>query len=346
MAIYLTTGIPGSFKTLSTIGRVIKRQEDDRKLGLDRPVYACNINNMQVPGWETLDSGINWPDCPDGSIIVIDECQKEDMGFGRMSSTAKVPKHIADLETHRHRGIDIYLITQGPHLINSHVKPLVDTHWHYLRKYGWDKATVYQSTGIIKNPETKSNLTDCEKFSYKPDPKLYLYYDSATLHTVKKRVPKAISYGIPALLLCVVAMYYGVKTVTGLASKDEAPETPQAAQTVQTYTTDQFMPMEAPQAQTEAFNPLIAFQPRIPAMPETAPAYDELRKPVDFPRPQCVLNVKKNICSCYTQQATLLKDYPAELCASYVADGYFDATKPRNQPANFDNPQDAQNKSG
>ncbi|WP_298079079.1 hypothetical protein [uncultured Cardiobacterium sp.] len=61
-------------------------------------------------------------------------------------------------------------------------------------------------------------------------------------------------------------------------------------------------------------------------MPETAPAYDELRKPKDFPRAQC-MNSKKRGCRCYTQQGSLMRDYPREVCLARVRDGYFDPTR-------------------
>lgn len=89
----------------------------------------------------------------------------------------------------------------------------------------------------------------------------------------------------------------------------------------------QGIPPPAQQVGRETFDPVADYQPRIAGMPETAPAYDELRKPVDFPRPQCV--AKANTCNCYSQQATLLQDYPQELCFTFVKQGYFDATKPR-----------------
>lgn len=319
--IYLITGTPGSFKTLSTIGRVLKFQEEAKKNGMDRMVYAANINNLSIPDWENLEHGYDWVDLPDGSIVVIDECQKEEQGFGRMSSTAKVPKHISALEDHRHRGFDIFLITQGPHLLNSHIKPLIDTHWHYLRKYGWDKAHVYTSTGIIKNPETKANLKDLEHSVYKPDKRLYNVYDSATLHTVKKRVPKAIWLGIPALIVCLALGYNGMKTVKNLAASDEIVEQQIDEEMMQAQQQD------FAQYNEQAFNPMTSYIPRVEALPETAPAYDELRKPQDFPRPHCIASADKQRCNCYTQQSSLMRDYPFELCIAFVEDGYFDATK-------------------
>jgi zonular occludens toxin len=71
---------------------------------------------------------------------------------------------------------------------------------------------------------------------------------------------------------------------------------------------------------------MIAYIPRIEAMPETAPAYDDLRKPKDFPRAQCMHSAKRG-CQCYTQQGSLMRDYPRELCMARVSDGYFDPTR-------------------
>lgn len=324
--IYLTTGTPGSFKTLSTIGRVFKYQQEQKKLGLDRTVYCANVNGIKIDGWQTFESGKNWISLPDGAIVVIDECQKEEQGFGRMSHTAKVPPHISELETHRHRGIDIFLITQGPHLINSHIKPLIDTHWHYVRKYGWDRAHVYTSTGIIKNPETKANLKDLEHSIYKPDKALFDKYHSATLHTVKKRVPKAVYLGIPALIVFAALMIVGVKTVQGLAD-DGASTPPLEQQPIEgsTVAASTVMPSNQASQQQPSFDPVMAYVPRLPHMPETAPAYDNLRKAADWPRPQCVAS--KTSCRCYTQQASLMVDYPQAICRQYVSDGYFDPTK-------------------
>ena len=81
----------------------------------------------------------------------------------------------------------------------------------------------------------------------------------------------------------------------------------------------------------EKFNPVLAYVPRVEAMPETAPAYDELRKPQDFPRPQCMAS-KKRGCQCYSQQGTLLRDYPRGLCRAYVKEGYFDPTRQPRRP--------------
>lgn len=62
-------------------------------------------------------------------------------------------------------------------------------------------------------------------------------------------------------------------------------------------------------------------QARIPDLPHTAPAYDEVTKPVTAPYPAaCVQDAKR--CLCYTQQGTLLRT-SGEVCAQIVKYGYF-----------------------
>lgn len=220
--IFLITGKPGSFKTLSTIERVQKYQQDQAKQGLVRDVYT-NINGINVEGWKTLEDPQKWYELPEGAIIVVDECQKETAGFGAMSATARQPETITELETHRHHGFDLFLITQGVHLINSRIKPLVDEHYHYLRKYGWNRAHLYISTGIIPTTERESVLRkEYEHKLYRPSKKTYALYQSSTLHTVQRRIPPAVLYGVPALLLFVWLIWHGINSVRNMAGDGQA----------------------------------------------------------------------------------------------------------------------------
>lgn len=46
--------------------------------------------------------------------------------------------------------------------------------------------------------------------------------------------------------------------------------------------------------------------PRLPDFPHTAPAYDEVTKPVRAPYPAACITMRGD-CRCYTQQGTLLQ---------------------------------------
>lgn len=316
--IYLTTGTPGSFKTLSTLMYVENFRQKELKEGRERNVYYYNISGLTLPNWLPFDHPQTWYELPDNSIVVIDECQKEDCGFGAKSHLQKQERTITELETHRHRGFDLFLITQGPHLINSRIKPLTNIHRHLRRMNGWDRAKLYQSDGIIANPENKNNLKDIENKWFKPDKKFFDVYKSATMHTVKKRIPKLFWW----LLLVVVILCYFLFSAYDLFDKKVNNDSPDPASVVSE--TPQYFP-EKVSSDDDGFNPILAYKPRIEHMPETAPAYDELRRPVSFPKPNCLANADR--CICYTQQATLMHNYPESICRDYVKNGRFDPTK-------------------
>ncbi len=316
--IYLTTGTPGSFKTLSTLMFVEKFRQDELKEGRERNVFYYGINDLTLPCWFSFDEPRKWYELPENSIIVIDECQKEECGFGAKSHLSKQDKTITELETHRHKGFDIFLITQGPHLINSRIKPLTNVHRHLRRVNGWDKAQEYTSDGIITNPENKNNLKDIPKKWFKPDKKFYDVYKSATMHTVKKRIPKLFWV---LLVIILIGLYAGFKSYNNFKHRVK-PVEDNSVEMLSLSSSGDFV---GNFQEEEKFNPIVEYEPRIENMPETAPAYDELRKPKTFPKPNCMMTVTR--CECYTQQATLMKNYPDELCRHYVINGRFEPTK-------------------
>ena len=96
--ITLITGLPGSGKTLFTIADVMPMAEKE-----NRQVYYSGIAECTVPGWIELENGEDWYNCPDGSIVIIDECQRV---FRPRATGAHVPKYVSRFETHRHQGLE------------------------------------------------------------------------------------------------------------------------------------------------------------------------------------------------------------------------------------------------
>ncbi len=265
-------------------------RKQELKEGRERNVYYYNINELTLDCWFEFDHPKTWFDLPDNSIVVIDECQKQDAGFGAMSHMKQQPPCITELETHRHRGFDIFLITQGPHLINSRIKPLVNVHFHLRRVHGWDKAKLYRSDGIIANPENKNNLKDLEVKWFKPDKDFYGVYSSATMHTVKKRLPKVFIY---AFLVFIVLLYFIYKSYDLLylqpkSDKVNQPATAFSLKDKQNSIIPNFNPSSNSRSNIDNFNPLVAYKPRLDNIPDTAPAYDSLKKPKIVPKPNCI----------------------------------------------------------
>ena len=337
MDLNLVTGKPGASKTLNTIKDVEKRRIEEA-----RPVYYHGIKDLILP-WikmddsekleedETLITPHSWWNAPFGSIIVIDEAQ---LHYPAMSINAQQPEYIKKFGQFRHLGYSMYLITQGPLLINPSFKGWVQPHIHYKRLWGGWYVRKFVNEDMITEVRSSKMSETAIKSIIKIDKSVFGWYKSAELHTTNKRVNgKMWLMLLLPLIIVPLCFWFSFKTFTSQLDSGETvePDKLDASATVapapgQDQSINGFGLM--PQGQT-AFNPLTDYLPRIEAMPETAPAYDELRKPVDFPRPQCMYQPQNDTCQCYTQQATLMRDYPRDLCLAYVREGYFDATKPR-----------------
>ena len=123
--ITLLTGAPGAGKTALLV-------EWLRTLYTDRPIYVHGLNGLTLDHFEV--DGNQWhTELPDGAIVVIAEVQQvwRPRGPGHAP-----PASVQALETHRHRGIDIFLTTQKPNLLASNVRGLVGRHVH-IRDTGW-----------------------------------------------------------------------------------------------------------------------------------------------------------------------------------------------------------------
>ena len=339
MAIYLITGTPGAGKTLNTVQMV-----RERAIKESRAVYFANIdgmfnvNGLTFDNWHKManptDEGVDlatnitphsWQNAPDGSILLIDECQDY---YPTISANAPQPAYIMDYAKHRHRGFDVYLITQGPNLVNPKLKSWVSPHIHYYRVFGGKRTYRYTNEQIVNNISSITTVARAAvKQRVKLNSKYYGTYVSASVHTSNRRRNwKLIALLVGPLFVIPLALwqmwnYYGEAQRPATSAVQAVPGAGGVA------VGGRAVPLQAA-VMEEKFDPTVAYVPRIEAMPETAPAYDELRKPQDFPRPQCMAS-KKRGCKCFSQQGTLMRDYPKDLCLTYVREGYFDATRPR-----------------
>jgi len=280
--ITLFTGAPGAGKTASMVDFL-------SKLPGDRPIYVDGLNGLTLP--HTVVDANNWhKDLPDGAILVVDEVQRV---WRPRGSGAKVPDSVAALETHRHRGIDVFVTTQAPRLMDSNVRALVGRHVHI------------RDTGVLGRywyewPETNEALqwkTCVTKKRMSLPKKSFDLYKSASLHTVPVRgVPRALIFGAFAFLLF-IGLAYGVYRIV---NKSAEPVVPVAVKAAVVVTGDAASRPEPP-APAE-YDPT-AFYPRASSKPESAPAFDHLRVVVAMPivAGGVCMGVK---CKCLTQQGT------------------------------------------
>lgn len=312
--IELRTGLPGAGKTLFALKHVRDLAEKDK-----RPVYFFNVSGLNVPGWIELDEAqaLEWFKLPANSIILIDEAQRI---FRPRHYAKEVPPHVAQLETHRHLGLDIVLITQHPGLIDSNVRRLCGKHLHFVRAFG--SGVVVQHEWAEVNGEVDKSRADSISTTLKHPTEVYGWYKSAEVHTVKRRIPARI-LGLAiipfALALC------GWIGYGWFSSKIEGKKPDAGAQPAQTA------PAVARQASAPALDYFEAQRPRLSSLPHTAPAFDGAMavKAAPFPA-ACAASASR--CSCYTDQATIL-DVPESLCREIVAKGIFDPRLSPSQPA-------------
>ena len=188
----LITGQPGNGKSLYTIAFVeAKRQAESR------PVFYYGIPELALP-WTMLDDPAKWHECPEKSIIVIDEVQKV---MPPRPSSSKPPQHVAELETHRHKGFDLFFMTQDPSLVDNHLKKLAGEHIHLIRQWGRQKADLYKMQKV-QDP-TNANLKRALHSTFPYPKKVFDWYKSADAHTHKKSIPFKyyMLYALPVVAL-------------------------------------------------------------------------------------------------------------------------------------------------
>ncbi len=308
MPLNLITGLPGHGKTLFALTKIKERAERE-----ERVVYYHGIPELSLP-WIELPDPALWFEVPQGSIVVIDECQRV---FPPRNSSSPVPRKCSEFETHRHHGLDIYLLTQHPRLIDEHVRALCSPYFHLQRKLGQMRATVWQYPEVCTRTKTDK---EGAIHSYFPYPKsTFALYKSSAEHTIKRQFPAKL-LGLPlALAVIVFALYSVYNGLTG-AVAEAVPIT---------STGDQLEPATGTLPAGLTISPAATdypakYTPVAQEYPESAPVYADLVKITDYPRID-LCYIYNGRCRCLDQQGNQLPDVPALTCRHTVQYGKFRA---------------------
>lgn len=354
--IELLTGLPGNSKTLNLLRTVIDRAAEEK-----RPVFYSGIKGLLLDdprlkgtSWTEIQPE-KWMECPDGSIIVIDECQKV---FRARTLGSVPPQHVTDLEEHRHRGMDFYVATQHPSLIDPALRRLVQTHRHMVRIFGFEASTVHRWDRCVDHPDKPQFRRDSEASKWVFDKSLYGVYHSATIHTAKARIPLRAKLLVLVPVLVIAAGWWVYKT-TAKHRKPVAEEVAVAPGRAGSSSVGRAAVPAAPgvvdapvadRKQSGADDPVHDVKeymwretPRVTGIPQTAPKYDELTRPTRVPVPAMCFQIgsvsggKSPRCSCYTQQGTPMDGIPFNMCVDFAQRGHFqdfdpDPVKPSQEP--------------
>lgn len=271
----LTTGLPGSGKTLWTLQHVEKLRKDS-----GREVYYFNIplDQDKLP-WIELDEKqvLEWFNLPSGSIIVIDECQRI---FRPRLVGAAVPPVEARLETHRHAGHDLFLITQHPSLISVGVRRLVQNHRHLMRMFGTSLVNVCLWHGVKDQCDKSRADAITEKFRFPKE--VFTWYKSAEVHTQKVKIPPKIwlFLALPFIAAAIVgsAIYRHSEKQNQL--QESAPVPVVSSKNGQDKSNQKQEKTAIEKHRPEELREYLANeQPRFEGLPWTAPRYDNLTTP-------------------------------------------------------------------
>jgi len=325
--ITLMTGAPGTGKTAKIVFEASKVK--------NRPIFVMGIPDLKIPH-ETVPPIAEWtrlvptpedpkllvPEFtfPPNAIIIIDEAQHV---YRPRASASKVPDHVAAFETHRHLGIDFWLLTQHPSLLDSNIRRLIKRHWHIHDTPLGRKLLEWSQ---CRDPDSKAERADAVTVDYKPPKEVFDLYKSAEVHTkVRRRLPAALFVVVVAVLLLValaVFLGYRIKSKIAPSVPVENSEVKAPAAGVSS------VPTSIPA--TDPAEYMTSFYPRHPDYPESAPAYDGLRQVKSVPViAGCIKTAA--YCRCYSQQATLLDVLP-DRCAAIVANKVFDPYREDRKP--------------
>jgi zona occludens toxin len=306
--ITLITGAPGTGKTSCLVDMLAE-------LGKDRQVFVNGIPDLKIPHVQ-LDKSEEWmTTVPDGSVIVIDEVQNVWRPAG---SGQKIPEHIAALETHRHHGLDFYIMTQGPNLVHANVRALVGRHIH-LRDLGILGRHWYEWPECADNCRNSWRAAPI-KHRYKLPKRIFDQYKSSSLHVKPVRgFPRAL----PVLIVVsILAIFFGYKTYQNIFAKHLKPEpTKQVTSSTGLKTTDSIQHVASSVADER-----VDFIPRVRGRPWTAPAYDHLRQVVSMPVISSAICVNDK-CQCFDGSYKL--DITHEQCALWSVERPFNPYAPR-----------------
>lgn len=340
----LRTGLQGNGKTLNTIKEV-----DIKAASEGRVVYYHNIRGFNPRAevlqaeWVEFDNPLEWHLLPNNSIIVIDEAQTF---FRGRKQGAQVPEYASALETMRHRGHELHCITQAPALIDIHFRKLCNSHIHYVRGHKGKVIKRWEFQQVNSEVERKDTFTNGESSRIVLDKRYFGVYESVaqgSSHHFKFKPPKALWVFIGACLFIVFgAVYFYNKRIAPSAEPVALTPDVQRSAPVQTG---------APVVQSDPLEAYVSARtPRLADVPSSAPIYDELTKPVAYPKLSCLMSsdpsyIERNsrfrvinagsksyICECFTQQGTWHKT-TFSFCQNVVANGYFDPAIPDRQPA-------------
>lgn len=325
--IILQTGVPGSGKTASAVALLMSDETythftDKDGVKKQRPLFINGIPELQIPHQELLDAQIKEQPLQDflpyGALVVIDEAQRL---MGTRPAASKVPQFIEALAMHRHHGLDILLITQHPSFLDPFVRKLVQRHMHISIKPVGRK--LYEWNECVDQPDAQMNINRAIERQFIVPKKAFGVYKSAEVHTkVSRRIPRVMIF---MLFFIPFMIWFGFKVFERMENKykgDNAASEP--ATLAESNDPNAVNTLNAANHYNAPISQSLTAQmyvPTLPEKPESKPLYDTVRQVRQYERIAGCIAGGKSECTCYSDQATKLREISTDQCQIYVKDG-------------------------
>jgi zona occludens toxin len=318
--IELRTGLPGAGKSLGLVEHLLHLRQAESH----RPVRALGVTGLRDDLADALtpEQFQNWHELPAGTIVVVDEAQK----YLPARRTGEPPEWIRKLSEHRHLGLDFIFVTQHPALLDTYVRRLVDRHIHTVRKYGTSIIERLSWPEVQMEPTSKAAVKAAERKSRHTFSKQAMQcYTSAELHTVKRKIPPFLIFGMCLLVIVPLLAFAGYQIMhrasdpkrfggTAFSKKDVALVPASSSSSGKQMTAAEWV-----QRQT----------PRVKGVPWSAPIFDS-QQVVTVPDLRCIIidDADARHCHCYSEQDTRV-DVATSECFQAATDGVYN---PYRQP--------------
>ncbi|MGC1175770.1 zonular occludens toxin domain-containing protein [Polaromonas sp.] len=318
--IILITGTPGAGKSLYGVSELLNKQFKDR------PLYVNGVPDLLLPHEPLTDEDVGkWYDgrVPENGVIFIDEAQRI---WRPRSSSVTVPQSLTEMETHRHKGIDIIVVTQAPAQLDAHLRRLVGRHIHVRRTWGLHSAVVYEWDTCTNMTSFKTAQTKVWRYNKSA----FKLYKSSQKHT---KAGGSIPMVVWVLLLAILALpFMGWNTTRSLLQRFSGGGDATVAKSGVTPPKPG-LPGAAPKGDKAPLTPqqyVDQFKPRIAGMMHSAPAYDSLTAIKTVPLPAACISSNRpswvaqhgGPCGCYTQTGQHYETTQA-MCLQYVRNAVF-----------------------
>lgn len=256
--IIVLTGQPRHGKSQYAIKLLLDFIKDNQKRlekgKLPRDIY-CNIAGVNEPDTKTKLPEVQnqdivfkdkklWfgehKDCPDGyvcpnrgSVFIYDECHKVDWIKEKAGTLSTDPTCIS-MNEHGHEDYIFIFITQFPQYIHTHLRGLVEFHYHSKRLFGAKGSKIYKWNEFNLNPRSDKSLKDAyevDKFAFKK--KYQDCYKSASAHdSMKLHIPAPLFYALGVIILLFGGAYwrYQNSNIKEMVDRQKGVQTAQTSQ--------------------------------------------------------------------------------------------------------------------